>query len=78
MDDDAIETSEYYKDPQSFQAQRKGKSKHDSADASGEGLSKQNYAVKLLPVDLESSSDGLIMKITANEKDTNDILQTFR
>jgi len=48
MDDDALDTSEYYKDAQSFRALRKRKLKHDSAAGCGESCSK-NKAVELLP-----------------------------
>jgi len=57
MDDDALESPEYYRDPQFFRALRKRKSNNDSADVSGESSSKQNKAVELLPVFLESKSN---------------------
>ena len=49
MDDDDLETSEYYGDAQSFRALRKRKLKTDSTAGSGESFSKQNKAVDLLP-----------------------------
>jgi len=60
MDDDALDTSEYYRDAQSFRALRKRKSKNDSAAGSGERCSKQHKAVELLPVILESKSDRVL------------------
>jgi len=60
MVDDAVDTSEYYRDAQSFRALRKRKSKNDSAAGSGESCSK-NKAVELLPVILESKS-GRVLK----------------
>jgi len=57
MDDDALESSEYYSDSQFFRALRKRKANNDSADVSCESSSKQNKAVELLPVVLESKSD---------------------
>jgi len=60
MDDDALDTSEYYKDAQSFRALRKRKAKNYSAAGSGESCSK-NKAIELLPVILESKS-GRVLK----------------
>jgi len=60
MDGDALDTSEYYRDAQLFQALRKRKWKNDSAVGSGESCSK-NKAVELLPVILESKS-GRVLK----------------
>ena len=45
-----------YRDAQSFRALRKRKLKTDSTAGSGESCSKQNKAVDLLPVDLESKT----------------------
>ena len=56
MDDDDLDTSEYDRDAQSFRALRKRKSKNDSTAGSGESCSKQNKAVDLLPVVLESKT----------------------
>jgi len=56
MDDDDLDTSEYYRDAQSFRALKKRKSKTDSTADSGESCSKQNKAVDLLPVILESKT----------------------
>ena len=56
MDDDNLDTSEYYRDAQSLRAMRKRKSKTDSTAGSGEICSKQNKAVDLLPVVLESTT----------------------
>jgi len=53
MDNDDLETSEYYRDAQSFRALRERKSKTDSSAGSGESCSKGNKAVDLLPVALE-------------------------
>jgi len=60
MDDDALDTSEYYRDAQSFRALRKIKTKNDWAAGSGESCSK-NKAVELLSVILESKS-GRVLK----------------
>jgi len=57
MDDDDLDTSEYYRDAQSFRALTKRKLKTDSTAGSGESCSKQNKAVGLLPVVLESKTD---------------------
>jgi len=56
MDDDDLDTPEYYRDAQSFLALRKRKSKTDSTAGSGESCSKKNKAVDLLPVVLESKT----------------------
>jgi len=56
MDDDDLDTSEYYRDAQSFRALRKRKLKTDSTAGSGESCSKQNKAVDLLPVVSESKT----------------------
>ena len=56
MDNDDVDTSAYYRDAQSFRALRKRKSKTDSSAGSGESCSKQNKAVELLPVVLESKT----------------------
>ena len=53
MDVDDLDTSEYYRDAQSFRDLRKRKSK---TAGSGESCSKQNKAVDLLPVVLESKT----------------------
>jgi len=53
MDYNDLDTSEYYRDVQSFRALRKRKSKTDSTAGSGESCSKENKAVDLLPVVLE-------------------------
>jgi len=45
VDDDDLDTSEYYRDAQSFRALRKRKSKTESTAGSGESFSKQNKAV---------------------------------
>jgi len=50
MDDDDLDTSEHYRDAQSFRALRKRLSKTDSTVGSGESCSKQNKAVDFLPV----------------------------
>jgi len=55
MDDDDLDTSEYYRDAQPFRALRKRKSKTGSTAGSGESC-KQNKAVDLLPVVLESKT----------------------
>ena len=55
MDDDAIDTSENYRDDQFFRVLRKRTSKHYSAAGSGKICSK-NKAFELLPVILESKS----------------------
>ena len=47
MDDDALHTSEYYREIQSIRALRKRKWKNDSAAGSGESWSK-NKSVELL------------------------------
>jgi len=56
MDDDDLDTSEYDRDAQSFRTLRKRKSKTDSTAGSGESCSKQNKAVDLFPVVLESKT----------------------
>jgi len=56
MDDDDLDTSEYYKDAQYFRALRKRKSKTDSTAGSGESCSKQNKSVHFLPHVLESKT----------------------
>jgi len=56
MDDDDLGTLAYYRDAQSFWALRKWKSKTDSTAGSSESCSKQNKAVDLLPVVLESKT----------------------
>ena len=56
MDDDDLNTSEYYRDAQSFRALRKRKSKTDSTEGSGESCSKQNKGVDLLPIVSESKT----------------------
>jgi len=56
MDDDDLDTSEYYRNAQSFRVLRKRKSKTDSTAGSGESCSKQTIAVDLLPVVLESKT----------------------
>ena len=56
MDNDDLDTSEYYRDAQSFQALRKRKSKTDSTAGSGKSCIKQNKTVDLLPVVLESKT----------------------
>jgi len=56
MYDDDLDTSEYYRDSQSFRALRKRKSKTDSTGGSGGSCSKQNKAVDLLLVVLESKT----------------------
>jgi len=64
MDDDGLDTSEYYRDAQSFRALRKRKSKSYSTAGSGESCSKQNKTVDLLPVVLESKT-GRELKLIA-------------
>jgi len=64
MDDDDLDTSEYHKDAQSFRALRKRKSKTDSTARSGESCSKQNKALDLLLVVLESKTGRELKLIT--------------
>jgi len=56
MDDDDLDTSEYYRDAQSFRALRKAKIENRFNCWLRISCSKQNKTVELLPVVLESKA----------------------
>ena len=60
MEDEALDVSDYYRDAQSFRSLRKRKSQLDSNNSLEPTSSKQNNAVELLPVVLQSKTDKVL------------------